>query len=205
MRRNANAAVVGDTVILVPYKAEHVEIYHRWMKDPFLLEMTASEPLSIDEEFAMQRSWFEDEKKCTFILVSAEFGGNRVEGPSKAFGGLIGDVNLYFNDFEDTHSAELEVMIAEESARRKGFGLAAVQLMMRYAVEELGVRKFTSKISMSNTASLRLFRSKLGFQDVSTSEIFQEVTLELDVLPEVRERIVAAPAKYVITEYDTTS
>lgn len=33
-------------------------------------EMTASEPLSLDEEYAMQLSWKEDPKKCTFIVLA---------------------------------------------------------------------------------------------------------------------------------------
>jgi hypothetical protein len=32
------------------------------MKDPYILEMTASEPLSIEEEYAMQATWKEDQK-----------------------------------------------------------------------------------------------------------------------------------------------
>jgi len=31
------------------------------MQDPYVLEMTASEPLSIEEEYDMQKSWQSDE------------------------------------------------------------------------------------------------------------------------------------------------
>lgn len=34
------------------------QIYHEWMKSPELLETTASEPLSEEEEYEMQRSSF---------------------------------------------------------------------------------------------------------------------------------------------------
>ena len=40
--------VEGKRVVLVPYLKKYVPIYHNWMKSPFLLEMTASEPLSLD-------------------------------------------------------------------------------------------------------------------------------------------------------------
>lgn len=32
-----------------------------WMKNEELLELTASEPLSLSEEYDMQKSWHEDE------------------------------------------------------------------------------------------------------------------------------------------------
>jgi hypothetical protein len=53
MRRYA----VGERAVLVPYLREHVPRYHEWMQDPALLEATASEPLSLAQEFEVHRSW----------------------------------------------------------------------------------------------------------------------------------------------------
>ncbi|GFS21228.1 N-acetyltransferase 9 protein [Elysia marginata] len=50
---------------------------------------------------------------------------------------------------------------------------------MRYAKENLGTKSFSSKIGFSNNASLNLFQS-LGFKEVSRSEVFEEVTLQLE-------------------------
>ncbi|KAJ3178539.1 hypothetical protein HDU85_005146 [Gaertneriomyces sp. JEL0708] len=186
MKKNSNTVIVGSKVVLVPYKPEHVATYHEWMKDPFLQEMTASEPLSLEEEYAMQRSWFEDEEKCTFIVLSPTLERNRV-GASANWGGMAGDVNLFFNDHEDIHSAELELMIAEQSCRRQGLGLESALLMMQYAVTNLDVTTFTTKISLNNSSSLALFKNKLGFIEVSVSEVFQEVTLERKVDHALRE------------------
>jgi hypothetical protein len=41
--------------------------YHEWMKSPFLQEMTASEPLTLEEEYEMQTSWHEDEESTNMI------------------------------------------------------------------------------------------------------------------------------------------
>jgi hypothetical protein len=46
-----------------------VDTYHGWMADPALQAATASEPLTLEEEYAMQRTWLEDEDKCTFIVL----------------------------------------------------------------------------------------------------------------------------------------
>ena len=62
MKANANLTLRGTACALVPYKAEHVPLYHEWMQDPDIQEATASEPLSIEEEYAMQKDWAQDEK-----------------------------------------------------------------------------------------------------------------------------------------------
>lgn len=49
-----DAVIRGDKVVLVPYREEHVEKYHQWMSDPRLLQLTASEPLTLEEEYEMQ-------------------------------------------------------------------------------------------------------------------------------------------------------
>ena len=38
MRLNYDTCLIGRKVVLVPYRPEHVKIYHDWMLDPFLLE-----------------------------------------------------------------------------------------------------------------------------------------------------------------------
>jgi RimJ/RimL family protein N-acetyltransferase len=45
---------------------------------------------------------------------------------------MVGDVNLFFNDDDDSSSAEVEIMIAEESCRERGLGKEALLAMMRY-------------------------------------------------------------------------
>ncbi|KAF1780975.1 Acyl-CoA N-acyltransferase [Phytophthora cactorum] len=140
MKANEGMVITGQRVTLVPYEKEHVPKYHNWMKDPWLQEMTASEPLSIEEEFEMQKSWREDAEKCTFIvLVSAEGDGKSgtLYIDENAIDRMAGDVNLFFNDYDDPHACEMEVMIAEEKYRRKGFAEEAVKLMMAYGVEDV--------------------------------------------------------------------
>jgi hypothetical protein len=49
------------------------------MQSEELLSLTASEPLTLDEEYAMQRSWREDPDKCTFIVLLLACGGAEVD------------------------------------------------------------------------------------------------------------------------------
>ncbi|XP_059661182.1 GCN5-related N-acetyltransferase 9 isoform X2 [Cornus florida] len=168
----------GEKVILVPYMKEHVPKYHQWMQDPALLQATGSEPLTLDEEYQMQVSWTQDPNKQTFIVLDKEFVvGDFIHGQPH-LEAMVGDVNIYMNDLDDTQMAEIEIMIAEPKSRGKGLGKESVLMMIAFAVEKLGIHIFRAKIGDSNEASLNMFR-KLGFKDASYSEIFQEVTLEL--------------------------
>ena len=72
MRLNEQTVIHGTRVILVPYEREHVEKYHGWMEDPAILQATASEPLTLEKEYQMQKSWRHDEDKLTFILLSVD-------------------------------------------------------------------------------------------------------------------------------------
>ncbi|CAO2814244.1 unnamed protein product [Amaranthus hypochondriacus] len=154
----------GEKVIMVEYMKEHVLKYHQWMQDPSLLSATASEPLTLDQEYDMQLSWNQDPLT------------------------MVGDVNIYMNDLEDPLLAEIEIMIAEPKSRGKGLGKEAVMMMMAFSVENLGIHTFRAKIGESNQASLDLFH-KLGFQDSSFSAIFKEWTLELPVTKSKREEL----------------
>ncbi|XP_039765835.1 N-acetyltransferase 9 isoform X2 [Pararge aegeria] len=156
MRINSNTLINGLNVVLVPYRDYHVPKYHEWMKSEELQKLTASEPLTLDEEYKMQKSWRDDEDKS-----------------------MIGDTNIFIIN-KDTATAEIEIMIAEESARGKKLGSEAVIAMMFYGIKYIGVRIYQAKISFVNEVSINMFK-KLGFLEQSRSEVFQEITLEKSV------------------------
>lgn len=41
--------------------------YHQWMTSAELQKLTASEPLTLEEEYDMQKSWAEDEDSKYFV------------------------------------------------------------------------------------------------------------------------------------------
>ncbi|KAI0935486.1 hypothetical protein AcV5_003901 [Taiwanofungus camphoratus] len=134
MRANENTIIVDNDVVLVPYRSEHVAKYHGWMTSPELRELTASEPLTLREEYEMQserpcaavilkpclirsaEKWQVDGDKLTFIVLAGDGTPSEAEVTLETLRALpmIGDVNLFLKgapgaeDFE----AEVEVMIA---------------------------------------------------------------------------------------------
>ncbi|XP_078081415.1 alpha/beta-tubulin-N-acetyltransferase 9 [Mustelus asterias] len=177
MLLNAEVELRGRLAALVPYRAEHVPRYHQWMRSEELQKLTASEPLTLEQEYQMQRSWWEDADKCTFIVLDKL---RWVSGSCTEEDCMVGDVNLFLTDPEDRTMAEIEIMIAEPSYRGMGFGKEATMMMMYYGVTKLGIKKFQAKINLENTISIAMFQN-FHFKEVSISDVFQEATFCLTV------------------------
>lgn len=177
MKINENTLLEGHKVVLVPYNAEHVPRYHEWMKSAELQQLTASEPLTLEQEYDMQTRWREDNDKCTFIILDKQQWADPSVEEEQC---MVGDVNIFLTDPSDLSLAELEIMVAEPRYRGKGIGKEVTCMMMCYGVTKLGIRKFQAKIGLDNQISIAMFK-KLHFQEVSVCKVFKEVTLELRV------------------------
>ena len=206
--------------------AEHVPTYHAWMKDPEILALTASEPLSLEEEFAMCNTWADDEDKATFLiawkereteremdptresappsspLIPTRTSPSSSPSPSTSRPFLVGDVNLFrLHDDDDddddddgggengqdqprpprTTQWEIEVMIGDPHARRRGLAREAIAMMMAWAVTHLHARRFVAKILERNHASRRLFE-QLGFTVFKEVPVFEEIHLHREMI-----------------------
>ncbi|KAI5918915.1 acetyltransferase domain-containing protein [Camillea tinctor] len=125
MRLNEHIAISTPKVLLVPYDAHHVPRYHEWMQDPAIQEATASEPLTLEEEFENQQSWRTSHDKLTFIvckpldaaIASSPSSTATTEGGEEdrvyatapetdAPARMVGDVNLFLTPWEDADDDE---------------------------------------------------------------------------------------------------
>ncbi|KAL4400095.1 N-acetyltransferase [Malassezia pachydermatis] len=172
------------------------------MQDPALQQQTASEPLSLEEEYEMQQSWRDDADKLTFIVLAKERAMSEETSVTELLRAcsMAGDVNVFLSErYEDeddmdapsTTWGELEVMIAEPHWRRQGLAREALRMLLHYITTEppmasdetthpfpLPMNRLFARISMDNDPSLALFCT-LGFSRVKENAVFEEVEMGL--------------------------
>lgn len=96
--------------------------------------------------------------------------------------------------------AEVEIMIAEKSARGKGFGREALLLMLKYGQSSLGVQEYAAKIGYDNVKSQRLFE-RIQFEEQSKSEVFREITYKRTVTDEWTKWLNSEITQFEIADY----
>lgn len=159
--------VDGPVVSLVPFLPSHVPLYHVWMSNPSNLELTGSEPVSLEEQEKVRLDWIHQSDRHIFIIERA--------------GAIVGDIGVVLMEEEEEEqdpvvTVEIDVMVGEESARRGGIATAAVGMMERWAAERMAAKRIVAKIKDHNTPSLSLFR-KLGYSHEKPLPIFNEIHL----------------------------
>lgn len=187
MKINENTRIVGKKVILVPYRKHHVTKYHEWMSIEEIQKLTASEPLTLEEEFEMQTKWQNDSDKLTFIVLRKDLyeASDSIDSKSREIESMIGDVNCFVGvDFDEDNKylGELEIMIVDRKNRGFGFGSESIRLMIDYCFNYLDnpkISEFVVKITEENEPSIKMFK-KIGFQFSKKITAFNQIELKIE-------------------------
>lgn len=146
-----------DNLVLRPILRSDLEKLNKWKNDEeiFMFLGGGFNPQSIDQ----QALWIDkiisiDDKNKRFII--------EVEGEAIGLIGLYNIHNIYQN-------CEIGMYIGEKEFQGKGYGQDAYNLIEKYALEYLNMRKIKLFVVDDNSMALN-FWSKLGFKTVGTLE-----------------------------------
>ena len=173
------------------------------MQDADLQAATASEPLSMTEEYDMQRSWRTDNDKLTFIVcqsrepenASQTVQGGRDDCPER----MIGDINLFLfepedddEDNDDDNSGvqasngtnasnalvgEIELMIARKDLHRQGYGRAALLSFTAYILDYWAhiAAEYSNGAGDQTPRLLQYLRVKINQSNARSIALFQSI------------------------------
>lgn len=147
------------------------------MKDPDLQFATASEPLTISEEYAMQESWRADNDKLTFIsCVANESRQGEIER-------MLGDINLFISIAEEEDESlslvgELELMIAMNLNQGHGFGRVTLLVFLRFVLahqSEILQEFFSNEQSIQPRTEFDYLRVKINETNQRSIHLFESL------------------------------
>ncbi len=143
----------GNRVRLVPLGAAHKERTRAWANDPELTRlMDRGKPVSEAEHEAFFAALASRDDCAYFAVELADTGAH------------IGNVWLWRIDTRH-RKAEVRAVIGDPAARGKGAGPEAIDLLCRYAFQQLNLHRVYAYVLAINPAAKRAFEAARFFQE----------------------------------------
>ena len=149
--------IEGNKLNLRRMTVNDTESIITWRNKPFVVEhFIYKKPVTADDHKKWIREKIETGLVEQFVITVKESGQE------------IGSVYLQKIDYEK-HSAEYGVFIGEENALGKGYGSEAMQLILKYAEDCLGIHRVDLRVVEGNTYAMRVYE-KNGFKAIEEKE-----------------------------------
>lgn len=143
----------GQRVLIRPMEREDLPFIQRLNADPAVRGRVVG--WGWPQSLAEQVSWFEAQK----------VGGQTYRWVvERRDGGLIGLTGLWDVDWHNRNAHSALKLGGEPGVRGDGFGTDAIKAVMAFAFYDVGLERLYSTILEDNTASLRAYCDKAGWQ-----------------------------------------
>ena len=151
--KNISKPIESERLILKELTVSDVsEEYHQWMNDPEITKYMESrfKENTIEKIKEYVAGFEKRDSDFLFMIIEKENG--------KHIGNIrLGPINRHHK------FAEVGVMIGDRESHGRGYGTEAINLIKKYAFEELELHKLTAGCYENNIASENAFL-KAGFQ-----------------------------------------
>lgn len=141
----------GDRVGLRRHTRANYKLYARWYADPEIWHLTSWAPSPLGRS-AVEKLFDDRELSITDDSFAIHVGGD--DDP-------IGVISL-MNMSEANESADLSIIVGHPDDRHKGYGSEAIELLLRYAFESLGLNRVGLSAFDFNGEAISAYE-KLGF------------------------------------------
>ena len=141
----------GEKIELRRHARENYRLYAAWYGDPEIWHLTSWAPSPLNRS-AVEKL-FEDRE----LSQTDDSFAIHIKGDDEP----IGVISL-MNKSEANESAELSVIVAHRDDRHKGYGTEAIDRLLRYAFEELGLNRIGLSVFDFNQEAISAYE-KLGF------------------------------------------
>jgi RimJ/RimL family protein N-acetyltransferase len=146
--------ITGEKIILKPYTLERChEFYKEYVSDPAM----TYEPYVYNQEKV--DSYYQNKVVDTKRRFFAICLHNKV----------IGEIQLKRIDFKEL-CGTMSIVLLNDTVKGKGFGTEAERLLIRYAIEELGLHTIYADVVHRNVRSKHILE-KLGFKHLYDDDI----------------------------------
>jgi RimJ/RimL family protein N-acetyltransferase len=162
----------GSKIYLAASDAsQEAEIESRWSEDPSYLALIQTEPVRPLSPAQIQKKGYSHENRNDHYL----FGIRKLDDQQ-----LIGYIEI--RNIQWNHNiAWIAVRIGEDAYRRRGYGSEALELLLRYAFNELNLEQLIGVVFEYNIGA-QMFFEKFGFTvDVRQRQALQRFGRRWDV------------------------
>lgn len=142
----------GKFITLRAIEEEDLELLHRWANDPDIWYQLGGWHFPTNK----------NEQKIWFAGLDSNSLDQRFAIETKE-DGLIGTANLVDIDWKNNHAFH-GMMIGDKDIRGKGYGVDTIMTIMRYAFEELHLKRLDGSMIEYNQTSLNIYLKRCGWR-----------------------------------------